>query len=86
MKRIGVMLILVVLCISMLLPMTVSAYEVNTQPVSSGSVSWTASEPSISPRADVIVVKFRVYNGVLQFRRWNETWGYWVDPYWMVVV
>ena len=37
----------------------------------------------IEPRADVIVIKYRVKNGVYQFRRWNETQGYWVDPEWM---
>jgi hypothetical protein len=37
----------------------------------------------IVPLGDVIVVKNRIYNGRPQFRRWNETWGYWVDPYWI---
>ena len=40
---------------------------------------------AIEPRKDVIVTKYRLYNGKLQYRRWNETWGYWVDPYWMDV-
>ena len=34
-------------------------------------------------RADVIVTKFRWYEGRLQYRHWNETRGYWVDPYWI---
>lgn len=34
-------------------------------------------------RADVIVTKFRIHNGVTQYRRWNETKGVWVDPYWI---
>ena len=37
----------------------------------------------IMPLADVIVVKTRLHNGKYQCRRWNETWGYWVDPYWI---
>lgn len=41
------------------------------------------SESVIEPRADVIVMKYRTYNGKVQFRRWNETQGYWVDPYWI---
>ena len=41
------------------------------------------SESEVTPRADVIVYKFRVYNGKSQYRRWNETKGYWVDPYWI---
>lgn len=34
-------------------------------------------------RADVIVTKYRLNNGVVQYRRWNETQGYWVDPEWI---
>lgn len=36
-------------------------------------------------RAPVIETKFR-YNpttGQLQYRRWNATYGYWVDPDWI---
>ena len=39
----------------------------------------------IMPHADVIVLKQRMYRGRLQYRRWNETRGYWVDPYWIDV-
>ena len=42
-----------------------------------------ADEGTIIPFADVIVYKYRIYNGKCQYRRWNETRGYWVDPYWM---
>lgn len=62
---------------SLLVSSSVQAQEVN--PV-------TRIEPtitSISPRADVIVMKYRIYKGVIQCRRWNETWGYWVDPDWI---
>ena len=44
-----------------------------------------SSECTIMPCADVIVYKFRIYNGKQQYRRWNETRGYWVDPYWIDV-
>lgn len=37
----------------------------------------------IVPLADVIVIKKRVYQGRAQWRRWNETRGYWVDPAWI---
>ncbi len=37
----------------------------------------------IMPLADVIVIKQRLYQGRLQYRRWNQTQGYWVDPYWI---
>lgn len=37
----------------------------------------------IMPLADVIVIKSRIYNGKQQYRRWNQTKGCWVDPYWI---
>ena len=45
----------------------------------------SSSESTIMPCADVIVYKTRIYNGKQQYRRWNETRGYWVDPYWIDV-
>ena len=32
---------------------------------------------------DTIEFKYRYHNGVVQYRRWNATQGYWVDPYWI---
>lgn len=43
----------------------------------------SSSESTVAPFADVIVYKFRLYNGKQQYRRWNETRGYRVDPYWI---
>lgn len=40
----------------------------------------------IQPYAEVIEIKYRVHNGVPQYRRWNATYGYWVDPYWIDLV
>lgn len=40
---------------------------------------------SITPCSDVYVTRYRVNNGKLQKRRWNETKGVWVDPYWIDV-
>lgn len=39
----------------------------------------------IEPKADVIVTKYRNYHGTLQYRRWNETRGYWVDKEWITL-
>ena len=44
------------------------------------------SKMDIQPRADVIEYKFRTYNGQLQYRRWNATRNYWVDPYWICLL
>lgn len=32
---------------------------------------------------DTIITKYRVNNGVAQYRRWNATKGCWVDPAWI---
>ena len=37
----------------------------------------------IMPLADVIEVRTRVYNGKMQYRRWNVTRNRWEDPYWI---
>ena len=34
-------------------------------------------------RKDNIITKYRLHNGRLQYRRWNTTYGVWVDPYWI---
>lgn len=34
-------------------------------------------------RADVIVKRYRMHNDIVQYRRWNETRGCWVDPDWI---
>lgn len=43
----------------------------------------TSQSSLTSTRAVVIVRKLRYFNGRYQSRRWNETFGYWVDPYWI---
>ena len=35
--------------------------------------------------ADVVYYVYRTRDGWIQKRRWNETRGYWVDPYWITV-
>lgn len=80
MKKFLVLFLSLLIFVTALLPLSVSAKESNN------AQECTVTISEISPRADVIVVKFRIYNGVLQYRRWNETWGYWVDPYWKNVV
>ena len=80
MKKFLVLFLSLLIFVTALLPLSVSAKESNN------AQECTVTISESSPRADVIVVKFRIYNGVLQYRRWNETWGYWVDPYWKNVV
>lgn len=35
--------------------------------------------------SDVIVYKYRMYNGRVQYRRWNETRACWVDHMWIYI-
>lgn len=37
----------------------------------------------IMPLIDEIELVTRVYMGKYQYRRWNATRGYWVDPDWI---
>ena len=56
--------------------MTVEANEVTV-------VQETEITQDVEERiADEIIMKYRYLNGHLQYRRWNATQGYWVDPYW----
>lgn len=55
-------------------------------PTSDISIVVNAAAPDVAvPYADVIVVKYRVNNGHLEKRRWNQTKGVWVDPAWIIV-
>ena len=74
MRKLIVALLIVLTLFSVCLPANAAEVEVP---------ETSESESVIEPRADVIVFKYRTYNGVYQFRRWNETQGYWVDPYWI---
>lgn len=47
---------------------------------------YGASDPGIETQSsDHIEYYYRIYNGVLQFRRWNATKGYWIDATWLNV-
>lgn len=54
----------------------VKAAEVSSVP------EVTTEDSTVMPTADVIEVKYRIYDGKLQYRRWNATRGYWVDSTW----
>ncbi len=46
-------------------------------------VQLQSSNDLIMPCADVIKRIYRMSHGILQYRSWNETWGYWVEPDWI---
>jgi len=45
--------------------------------------NFTSEDQGIAPYADVIVLKTRILDGKVQYRHWNETRGYWVEPDWV---
>lgn len=65
--------------------LAVSALTSTAQAMSVERPAVQVSADGIQPYADVIVTKYRAYQGKLQKRRWNETRGYWVDPYWITI-
>lgn len=47
------------------------------------SVNVHRQKSNIVFSSDIIVYKYRINNGILQYRRWNETKGVWVDSKWI---
>ncbi|MCI8855806.1 MAG: hypothetical protein HFH26_04555 [Clostridiaceae bacterium] len=62
--------------------MQTPAYAVNEVNMMN-TPSLTTEDYEVSPYADVIVLKTRIHNGKPQYRHWNETRGYWVEPDWV---
>lgn len=73
-KKIVSLMMFVMVCFSF--STKASAQEMN-------QIRATEETTAIAARADVIERKYRNHNGVNQYRRWNKTQGYWVDPYWI---
>lgn len=77
------LLIVAAICASLFVvapAVSVSAAEVESEV----QVQSEQSDIGIVPCADEIVTKFRLIDGKkLQYRRWNQTRGYWVDKKWI---
>lgn len=77
------LLIVAAICASLFVvapAVSVSAAEVESEV----QVQSEQSNIGIAPCADEIVTKFRLIDGKkLQYRRWNQTRGYWVDKKWI---
>ncbi len=74
-KVVNYLVLLLLICLSGLYPTSVYAGEVLKEPV--------IYKNSVMPRSDFIQIKYRTYNGIKQYRRWNVTKKCWVDPYWI---
>lgn len=58
----------------------------NTASVVANAAAYNTDNDVCVPYADRIETKWRVSQGKLQYRRWNVTRGYWVDPEWITYV
>lgn len=76
-KYITLLLLVIMLGTTCAIP--VSAAET----VTVDSISVQSSDSSVQPYADVIVTKYRFYQGKRQYRHWNETRQCWVEPNWI---
>ncbi len=73
-------LLMSMLCLTLIHPVftnTVMANEIEGQKKVSETVNIKDA------RKDIIEYRFRDYNGVKQYRRWNTTRNCWVDATWM---
>lgn len=76
-------LLVAVMCLVLLGTMGGLSVQAATAETSIVSEVTTNSE-QIEPRADIIEICYRLTpEGKLQYRRWNSTRGYWVDPEWI---
>ena len=77
------LLIVAAVCASLFVvapAVSVSAAEVESE---SQVQTIQNDDIGIAPCADEIVTKFRLNKDKLQYRRWNQTRGYWVDKHWI---
>lgn len=70
-------LLLFVIAVSLFAP--TGKFDVVAAPIN----VMEGADKDIIAFADVIVKKYRIYKGQMQYRRWNETSKYWVDSSWI---
>lgn len=72
------------ICLTIVAVVGAAGVQAASSDYSNPPVSTQSSDGEIQPRIDVIVRKYRYTDdGRIQYRRWNETRGYWVDPDWI---
>lgn len=73
----AIMSLMIVLSVS--LPITTMATPIEIEPL----VTPCSIEDNSTYSSDTIEYVYRVYEGKLQYRRWNATKGYWIDATWL---
>ncbi len=64
----------------------VTASAATPEEVQEPAVETAAVISPVNPLSDVIETKFRTtIDHHVQYRRWNATRGYWVDPEWITL-
>ncbi len=63
--------------------LSISSPISNASNIAYSTPSYDAYTKTVQPYAEVIVTKYRNYHGKLQYRRWNQTLGEWVDSSWI---
>ncbi len=77
--KINILFFVLITCFSLSNPASAGSFADNILPV-----VYTESSNQLIPfAADIIVTKYRTYNGRQQYRRWNDTKNEWVDPAWI---
>lgn len=76
-KCITLFLLLMLLSVTLTVPVSAAEdTEIET-------VATQSTNGSMQPYADVIVTKYRYYQGKRQYRNWNQTRNCWVEPDWI---
>lgn len=79
-------LFIVVMCTLFLsLCLNVSAPAAETPEITGSDIVSGQSAKNDVVRADEVKTVYREKYGRLQYRRWNSTRGYWIDPDWIFV-
>lgn len=74
---------LVLLSCSFILLSSIKLQMSTIEMIEIGNKVTMQREINLTSRAEVIEVIYREYDGKIQYRRWNKTRNYWVDPYWI---
>lgn len=64
-----------------MIPVTSSAANANDVEIKTDAVNYPPGDYEVQKAQ--IIKKYRMHNGIPQYRRWNITTGKWVDPYWI---
>lgn len=74
---------LVITVIFLVIPILMIAYTKEIYGNERIIVTISQNKEDVAVRGDVIIIKFRTYNGHKQYRHWNVTQNCWVESDWI---